>query len=145
MRMRPIHYDLDDDLDDDLFLALHYKRIATNVFSTATGNPAPPYFWRFLMRLMNVSKTVFLSHKPYQFASFDGYGLFEHPTRGDGAAIIMTTPNGDVIETCFWDMDDFNSAGLDLCIEIDTDTEGTLLNGEVNFSLFQESNSERGL
>jgi len=97
------------------------------------------------MRLMNVTKTAFLSHKPYQFASFDGYGLFEHPAWGDDAPIIMTTPNGDVIETCFWDMDDFNSAGLDLCVEIDADTEGTLLNGEVNFGLFQESNSERGL
>ena len=88
------------------------------------------------MRLMNVSKTAFLSHNPTLFGTFGGYSLFEHPTCGDTAPVIMITPSGDVIETCFWDMDDLNSAVLELCIEIDSDTEGTDL---------YESNSESGL
>ena len=97
------------------------------------------------MRLMNVSKTAFLSHNPHRLGTFGGYDVFEHPTRGDNAPVILTTPSGDVIETCFWDMGDFNSAGLDLCIEIDSDTEGTELNQNAELDFFAQSNSERGL
>jgi hypothetical protein len=74
------------------------------------------------MRLLKFTKDTLLSHNPTRFAKFGGYELFEHPKFGDECEILMTTPTGDVIQTCFWDMGDFDSAGIDLCIEIETDT-----------------------
>jgi hypothetical protein len=74
------------------------------------------------MRLLKFTKDTLLSHNPTSFGKFGGYELFEHPKLGDECEILMTTPTGDVIQTCFWDMGDFDSAGIDLCIEIENDT-----------------------
>tara|TARA_R110002153_G_scaffold29801_1_gene91530 strand:+ start:339 stop:584 length:246 start_codon:yes stop_codon:yes gene_type:complete len=74
------------------------------------------------MRLLKFTKETLLSYAPTSFGKFGGYELFEHPTLGDECEILMTTPNGEVIQTCFFDMGDFDSAGIELCVEIETDT-----------------------
>jgi len=58
---------------------------------------------------------TFLSHNPTLLASFGGYKLYEHPLRGDTAPIYMATKSGKLINTGFYDLDDFD---LDLCREI---------------------------
>lgn len=45
-----------------------------------------------------------------------GYTMLEHPTRGDGAPIYMTTPSGNLINTGFYDLGDFD---LLLCEELE--------------------------
>ena len=59
----------------------------------------------------------FLSLNPYRLASFGGFDLWEHPTRGDSAPIYMTTPDGRLINTGFYDLGDFD---LELCYELAT-------------------------
>jgi len=58
----------------------------------------------------------FLSKNPTQLAQFGGFKLFEHPTRGDTASIYMVTPSDCLINTGFYDLDDFD---LDLCLELE--------------------------
>lgn len=68
----------------------------------------------------------FLSHKPTLLATFCGYRLYEHPLRGDSAPIYMSTPDGSLINTGFYDLGDFyfhehgdnNPHGLELCQEL---------------------------
>jgi hypothetical protein len=74
------------------------------------------------MRLLKFTKETLLSHNPTRLAKFGGYELFEHPKLGDECEILMTTPSGDVIQTCFWDMWEFNSAGIATCIQVESDT-----------------------
>lgn len=57
----------------------------------------------------------FLAANPYRLASFGGYDLWEHPTRGDEAPVYMTTPDGRLINTGFYDLGDFD---LELCKEL---------------------------
>lgn len=69
----------------------------------------------------------FMSHNPTLLATFGGYRLYEHPTLGDTAPIFMTTPDGLLINTGFYDLGDFayhdfgdnNPEGLALCREIE--------------------------
>ena len=58
---------------------------------------------------------AFLAQNPTKLGSFCGYNLWEHPKRGDTDAIYMTTPDGRLINTGFYDMGDFDYA---LCEEI---------------------------
>jgi hypothetical protein len=58
----------------------------------------------------------FFEHNPTLLASFGGYNLYEHPTRGDGAHIYMSTPSGKLINTGFYDLGDFD---LSLCMELE--------------------------
>lgn len=58
---------------------------------------------------------AFLEKNPTRLATIDGYSLWEHPTRGDTAPIYMTTPDGRLINTGFYDMGDFDLA---LCEEL---------------------------
>ena len=80
------------------------------------------------MTLRTVAQVAkFMSHNPTLLATFGGYRLYEHPTRGDEAPIYMTTPNGTLINTGFYDLGDFyfhdcgdnNPHGLELCREIE--------------------------
>jgi hypothetical protein len=48
------------------------------------------------------------------------YRLWEHPTRGDTAPVYMTTPDGRLINTGFYDLGDFDLA---LCEELVEDHE----------------------
>lgn len=71
----------------------------------------------------------FMSQNPYLLATFGGYRLYEHPTRGDTAPVYMTTPDGILINTGFYDLGDFayhekgdnNPDGLALCMELESD------------------------
>lgn len=65
------------------------------------------------------SATDFLAQNPTPLASYGGYRLFEHPTRGDTAPVYMVTPTGCLINTGFYDLGDFECDGLDLCLELD--------------------------
>ena len=58
----------------------------------------------------------FMLHNPTLLASFGGYKLYEHPTRGDTAPIYMTTLEGRLINTGFYDLGDFD---LELCLELE--------------------------
>jgi hypothetical protein len=59
----------------------------------------------------------FLSLNPYLLGQFGKYRLFEHPTRGDEAPVMMLTPNNAaLVSTGFWDMGDFD---LELCQDLD--------------------------
>jgi hypothetical protein len=60
---------------------------------------------------------AFLSKNPTKLATFGGFKLFEHPTRGDTDPIYMITPSGRLMNTGFFDLGDFDLA---LCLEIDT-------------------------
>jgi hypothetical protein len=62
----------------------------------------------------------FLARDPYLFMEIEGYKLWEHPTYGDTAPIYMSTPGGRLINTGFYDLDDFD---LDLCTELDRDAK----------------------
>lgn len=57
----------------------------------------------------------FMQHKPTLLLTIRDYNLWEHPTRGDTAPIYMTTLEGRLINTGFYDLGDFD---LDLCIEL---------------------------
>ena len=61
----------------------------------------------------NVAK--FFAHNPYLLLTIGEYRFYEHPTRGDEAPIYMTTPDGRLINTGFYDCDDFDLA---LCQEL---------------------------
>jgi hypothetical protein len=71
----------------------------------------------------------FFAHNPTLLATFGGYRLWEHPTRGDEAPVYMSTPSGTLINTGFYDLGDFayhdlgdnNPEGLALCIELESD------------------------
>jgi len=54
----------------------------------------------------------FLSKNPTLLASFGRFDLWEHPTQGDTAPIFMSTPDGRLINTGFYDLGDFD---LELC------------------------------
>lgn len=58
----------------------------------------------------------FMAHNPYQLATYGKYKLYEHPLRGDEAPIYMVTPKGNLINTGFYDLGDFD---LDLCKELE--------------------------
>lgn len=62
----------------------------------------------------------FLARDPYLLMEIEGYKLWEHPTRGDTDCVYMSTPGGRLINTGFYDLDDFD---LDLCVELDRDTK----------------------
>ena len=69
----------------------------------------------------------FFEQNPTLLATFGGYRLYEHPTRGDLAPMFMSTPSGTLINTGFYDLGDFayhelgkdNPEGLALCVEIE--------------------------
>lgn len=58
----------------------------------------------------------FLTKNPTELARFGGFKLYEHPTRGDTAPVYMVTPKGQLINTGFYDLGDFDLA---LCLEIE--------------------------
>lgn len=58
----------------------------------------------------------FLAKNPTELATFGGFKLFEHPTRGDTVPIYMITPDGNLINTGFYDLGDFDLA---LCLELE--------------------------
>jgi hypothetical protein len=70
----------------------------------------------------------FFAHNPTLLATFGGYWLWEHPTRGDSAPVYMSTPSGTLINTGFFDLGDFayhdlgdnNLEGLALCVELES-------------------------
>lgn len=64
---------------------------------------------------MTAQATKFLAHNPTRLGTFGGFNLWEHPLRGDEAPIYMTTPAGDLINTGFYDTEDFDLA---LCWEL---------------------------
>ena len=59
----------------------------------------------------------FFSLNPTLLATFGGFRLYEHPTRGDTAPIFMSTPDGRLVNTGFYDLGDFD---LELCHELTT-------------------------
>jgi hypothetical protein len=65
---------------------------------------------------MNRRSQTFLSHNPTELARIGAFKLFEHPTRGDTAPIYMITPSGQLINTGFYDLGDFDLA---LCLELE--------------------------
>ncbi len=67
------------------------------------------------MTTLTVAATKFLAASPTNLGSFGGFSLWEHPTHGDEAPIYMTTPDGRLINTEFYDMGDFDFA---LCEEL---------------------------
>ena len=62
----------------------------------------------------------FLTKNPTELARFGGFKLYEHPTRGDTASIYMTTPSGQLINTSFYDLGDFDLA---LCLDLEESTK----------------------
>ena len=62
----------------------------------------------------------FLARDPYLFMEIEGYKLWEHPTRGDTDCVYMSTPDGRLVATGFYDLEDFD---LDLCVELDNDNK----------------------
>jgi hypothetical protein len=57
----------------------------------------------------------FFAHNPTLLAEYGDYKLWEHPTRGDTAPVYMSTPDGRLINTGFYDLGDFD---LNLCEEL---------------------------
>lgn len=57
----------------------------------------------------------FFSHNPTLLGTIGGFKLWEHPTRGDTAPVYMSTPSGRLINTGFYDLEEFDLA---LCQEI---------------------------
>ena len=57
----------------------------------------------------------FMSKGPTLLASYGDYSVWEHPTRGDTAPVYMSTPDGRLINTGFYDLGDFDH---DLCVEL---------------------------
>ena len=62
----------------------------------------------------------FFEHNPTLLMTIGEYRLWEHPTRGDTAPVYMTTPDGRLINTGFYDLGDFDLA---LCEELVEDHE----------------------
>ena len=58
---------------------------------------------------------AFLSKNPTLLATYGSYNAWEHPTRGDTAPVYLSTPDGRLINTGFYDLGDFD---LDLCVEL---------------------------
>lgn len=59
--------------------------------------------------------TKFFEYNPTLLATVGEYKLYEHPTRGDTAPVYMTTPDGRLINTGFYDLEEFD---LSLCEEL---------------------------
>ena len=57
----------------------------------------------------------FMSHNPTLLMTICDFNMWEHPLRGDEAPIYMTTLDGRLINTGFYDLGDFDLA---LCIEL---------------------------
>jgi hypothetical protein len=57
----------------------------------------------------------FLSKDPTLLASYGRFDVWEHPTRGDTAPVYMSTPDGRLINTGFYDLGDFD---LELCDQL---------------------------
>jgi hypothetical protein len=57
----------------------------------------------------------FLSKNPTLLASYGDYSVWEHPTRGDTAPVYMSTSDGRLINTGFYDLGDFD---LELCDQL---------------------------
>lgn len=62
----------------------------------------------------------FLNKGPYHLMNIAGYDLWEHPDYGDEACVYMSTPDGKLIATGFYDLDDFD---LELCKELEMGTK----------------------
>ncbi len=57
-----------------------------------------------------------MAFNPTELMRIDGYVMYEHPLRGDEAPIYMLTPDGNLINTGEYDLDDFDLA---YCREIE--------------------------
>ena len=57
----------------------------------------------------------FLNRGPYHLMNIAGYDLWEHPVYGDNACVYMSTPDGKLVATGFYDLGDFD---LELCKEL---------------------------
>lgn len=57
----------------------------------------------------------FLSKDPTLLATYGDYKVWKHPTMGDGAPVFLSTPDGRLIRTGFYDLGDFD---LDLFVEL---------------------------
>ena len=57
----------------------------------------------------------FLSKGPTLLATYGDYRVWEHPTMGDMAPVFLSTPDGRLINTGFYDLGDFD---IDLCVEL---------------------------
>ena len=68
--------------------------------------------------MTTTAAACFLAQNPTELAAFGCFKLWEHPTRGDTAPVYMTTPDGRLINTGFYDLDDFDLA---LCEELAAD------------------------
>jgi len=70
------------------------------------------------MTYTNKPETIakFKAMNPTLLMQINAYQLYEHPTRGDEAPIMMLTPDDVLVSTGFWDLGDFD---LDLCHELD--------------------------
>jgi len=64
---------------------------------------------------MTGSLDRFLSKGPTLLATYGDYKVWEHPTMGDEAPLFLSTPDGRLLNTGFYDLKDFD---LDLCVEI---------------------------
>lgn len=62
----------------------------------------------------------FMSKGPTMLASYGDYKVWEHPTMGDTAPVFLSTPDGRLINTGFYDLGDFD---LDLCVELSEDKQ----------------------
>lgn len=58
---------------------------------------------------------AFLSKDPTLLATHGDYRVWEHPTMGDTAPVFLSTPDGRLINTGFYDLGDFD---LDLCVDL---------------------------
>jgi len=86
----------------------------------------PPYFLAPLPSDVTIAEQesesvatatqTFLAKNPTELARFGGFKLYEHPTRGDTAPVYMITPSGQLINTGFYDLGDFDLA---LCLELE--------------------------
>lgn len=62
----------------------------------------------------------FFSHNPTRLKTVWGYAIWEHPTLGDDAPLYMSTPNGILINTGCYDVEDFS---LEVCREIESERD----------------------
>tara|TARA_R110000822_G_scaffold204919_1_gene341541 strand:+ start:181 stop:396 length:216 start_codon:yes stop_codon:yes gene_type:complete len=62
--------------------------------------------------------TGFFDKNPTLLMQIGDWKLWEHPILGDNAPIYMTTPSGNLINTGYYDLGDFD---LQLCIELSGD------------------------
>jgi hypothetical protein len=66
--------------------------------------------------MIQAQTLTFLSKNPTELARIGAFKLYEHPTRGDTAPVYMVTPSGQLINTGFYDLGDFD---LTLCLELE--------------------------